>query len=380
MPETAREAIADRLVGRLRVALLVVAAAILLLDLPTLIADADRYRPLWLEAAAYALLAVVTVRAASVVLSRRRWGGRRWPLLIGALVANTAATAAIAPADLFGTAHWSWDIFGWWAVLLLLDRKLRDVLLVMAVRIGVTAGQVLLAGRADRATLVGMGISALAMGGMPIAAWLAGAATNGAAALAAELAAGTERRRTREQIARQVHHDRRTRYADLSDTAAPLLAGLATGVADPADPGVRQACFLEAARIRRLFAEADDSEDPLLHELAACADTAGRRGVVVSLAARGQRPDLPAGVRRAMTDAALGALAAARSTARVTVITTEDRVTVTVVADARPHLSDETTTAGDGPVIVTRARHDEAVWTEASCQIPAAARSAPGGP
>jgi hypothetical protein len=365
--DPAQALIADRAAEQLRRGMLGVSAAILAFSLPTLVDDAADYRPLWCEALAFAVLAGITALAAVPVLRGRPWGAWRWPLLGAALAAHTAATAAVAPAGLFGQSHWSWEIFGWWAVLLLLDRPVRYLAAVLAIHLGVTVGQVVAAGRADVPTFVGMAIVALVLGGLQVAAWLLGAGIRHAAATAARLAADGERLRTAELVAEQLHHDRQTRYAELSATAGPLLAGLARGQLDPGDAATRLACLIEAARIRRLFAETDDSSDPLVHELTACTDLAARRGVVIELAVRGECPPLPQQVRRGLTEPALLALATAASAARVTVIAIPDRVVVSVVTDGTAPPPDEHARhTGREHVDVVWARQDGTVWMEAT--------------
>ena len=75
-----------------------------------------------------------------------------------------------------------------------------------------------------------------------------------------------------------------------------MLAALAAGHADPADPEVRRRSC-SAARLRRLIAE-PTRPDPLLHELRAAADLADRNGLPIELIAIGVPPDLPVEVRR----------------------------------------------------------------------------------
>jgi hypothetical protein len=358
--------IADRTAEGLRRGVLGVQAADLVFSLPILLGNASGYRPFWCEALAFAALVGVSVLAAVPVLRRQPWGAWRWPLLGAALAAHTAATAAVAPADLFGAPHWSWGIFGWSAVLLLLDRPVSILLAVLAVHLGVTVGQVVAVGRADVSTFVGMTITALVLGGLQVAVWFLGAGARRAAATAARLAAEGERLRTADLVAEQIHRDRQAKYAELTGTAGPLLAGLATSELDPGDPAVRQACLIEAARIRRLFAESDDSSDPLVHELTACIDLAARRGVVIQLAVRGECPPLPQQVRRGLTEPAILALATAASSARVTVVAVPDRVTVSVVTDGtEPPPDGRTGGTGQERVDVAWAREDGTVWMEA---------------
>jgi hypothetical protein len=339
----------------------------LVFSLPILLDGGPDYRPFWGEALAFAALVGITAVAAVLVLRGQPWGAWRWPLLGAALAAHTAATAAVAPAVLFGAAHWSWEIFGWWALLLLLDRPVSYLLVMLAIHLGVTLGQVVVVGRADVPTLVGMTILAFLYVGMQVGVWLLGTGARRAAATAARLAAEGERLRTAELVAEQIHRDRQARYAELADTAGPLLIGLASGQLDPGDPAVQQACLIEAARIRRLFAEADDSSDPLVHELSACIDLAARRGVVIQLAVRGQSPRLPQRVRRGLTEPALLALATAASTARVTLVAVPDRVTVSVVTDGTaPPPNEPTGRVGGEQVDVAWVQQDGAMWMEAT--------------
>jgi hypothetical protein len=367
MADTAPAVIADRTANGLRRGVLVIPVADLVFSLPILLGSPRAYRPFWGEALAFAALIGVTGLAAIPVLRRRPWGAWRWPLLGAALAAHTAATAAVAPAELFGAAHWSWEIFGWWAVLMLLDRPLWYLLMLLAIHIGVTVGQVVAVGRADAPTLVGMTILAFLYVGMQVAVWLLGAGVRRAAAVAGWLAAEGERLRTAELVAEQIHRDRQARYAELADTAGPLLAGLASGRLDPGNPAVQQACLIEAARIRRLFAEADDCSDPLVHELTACIDLAARRGVVIQLAVRGECPPLPQRVRRGLTEPTLVALATAASSARVTLVAVPDRVTVSVVTDGTgPPPAEHVGRTGPEQVDVAWARQDGAMWMEAT--------------
>jgi hypothetical protein len=141
----------------------------------------------------------------------------------------------------------------------------------------------------------------------------------------------------------------------------PLLTGLAAGVLDPADERVRTRCAIEAARMRRLFAEHDEVPDPLLHELRACVDTAERRGVTVYLGSCGQRPDVPLRIRRALTEPVLVVLTTTRSHARVTVVGSPVSVTVHAVADGdRPELPPS------GEVAVSTLALDGRHWVEAT--------------
>jgi hypothetical protein len=139
--------------------------------------------------------------------------------------------------------------------------------------------------------------------------------------------------RVHEAIQTQLQRDREARYANIASTVGPVLAGLSDGRLDPSDESVQRVCAIEAARMRRLFAENDESGAPLLHELRACADLAERNGVQVTMEASGSGTMLPLAKRRLLTDPVLVVLAVATESARITVTDHESSVTVSVVAD-----------------------------------------------
>jgi hypothetical protein len=171
----------------------------------------------------------------------------------------------------------------------------------------------------------------------------------------------------RQAVADRIRSARQDRWLDLRTTAEPLLSGLAAGTADPADVAVQRACAVEAARLRRLFAEGDDAPDPLVHELHACADVAQRRGVAVDIETAAQLPgtELPAVPpvgRRALTDLAIAVLVNAISRVRVTVTGTVDGVIVSLVCDspADPDLS-----SAPAGLVVDSQRDGQSLWVEA---------------
>jgi hypothetical protein len=380
MPDPVQSLIAEQFLRGLRVATLAVTAAVLCLwHLPVALSFAGSYRSDRVEFGALAVLVAVTIVGGAVVLLDRPWGPLRWPLVAVALAATVAATAAVEPADLVLAPHWSWKVFGWFAVLLLMDLPLRWFFAALGVQQAITAVQVLAAGRTDASTLVELGVTGLLVGAWQSAVALAAVALRRSAAAAGRVAAEEEELRTAERVAEQLHTDRHERYGGLAVTTAPLLAGLASGDLDPGDPRVQRACAVEAARMRRLFAESDDVPEPLEHELHACIDVAERRGIAVHLSVRGALPPIPLPVRRALTEPAIAALADARSVARVTVVGVDDRVTMSVVTDGAGHGSatgSATTWAtgwatarspgGTRDVRVTQLVGDDKVWLEAT--------------
>ena len=359
--------IAGRLLRGLRLASLGLLAAVLLgWTLPTLLMFTALYQPAWLEIASYAVLAAVAGLVAIVVLRDRPWGWLRWPLTLITVSASAAGTAAVPAADLISSAHWSWQIAGWYAVLLFLDRPVVWLAGVLTGHLGVTALGIVVAGRTDAPVFVAMATGAMVIFGWQLAIGLSAGALRRTASSATRIAAQEEQIRTAEAVAEQVHSDRRARYLDLAVSTAPLLAGLATAELSPADPAVRRACAIEAGRLRRLFAESDETADPLLHEVQACIDLAERRGIEVQLAVLGERPPMSQVARRALTEPLLAVLAGALCTARITMVGLPGAVVLSVVAEVAADLVADRPQPVDGdPVQVSWLAQGTTIWAEA---------------
>ena len=369
MPDPMQAVIVERFQRGLRVGTLAVTAVILFCwHLPVASSFAGSYRSDRVEFGALAVLGAVTAVAAVIVVADRPWGWWRWPLVTAAFAATVAATAAVRPADLVLAPHWSWKIFGFYAALLLMDLAPVWFLGALGAQQAVTVAQVLAAGQTDAATLVELGVTGILLVAWQCVIVLSAAHLRRSADGARRIAAEEEQLRTAERVAEQLHTDRQVRYGELAVTTAPLLAGLAAGDLDPGAPRVQRACAVEAARMRRLFAEGDDVAEPLEHELRACIDVAERRGVAVHLSVRGSLPSLPVPTRRALTEAAIEVLAGARSAARVTVVAVGGLVTMSVVADGDGDGDAAGPGGGSRPLEdlhVTRVAGDDRVWVEA---------------
>ncbi len=294
------------------------------------------YRPAAAAVGAWVVLAAVQI-GGSVLLLRGRLGPvMAWSLAILALVAGAVATFTYPTGEALSDISWAWNTVGWFAVLLLMNRPLVELAALSAANTAVTvvalaAGDAL--GRVMIARLIAVTYAT-------VGAQLLFAFVHRHLVLAtrrtAELAAAREEREVRLAADEAVHAGRAERYQKLRDRAEPLLRGLAEQRLDPADPAIQRAAGVEAARLRRLFAETDDAPHPLLHELRACADIAERRDVDVTMLAYGDLPALPAPARRDLTEAPMLVLASAASWARLTVVANPDLVVVSVVANAPP--------------------------------------------
>ncbi|HEY5878082.1 MAG TPA: hypothetical protein VIU11_04180, partial [Nakamurella sp.] len=165
----------------------------------------------------------------------------------------------------------------------------------------------------DRALLLSLAQTSIGVTIFPLAAALFYPRLAAVARTAQEQAQARQELLSGEARAVRLAQDRATRSAAIATTVVPLLAALADGSADPQDPAVQRAARIESARLRRIFAETDDADQPLLHEIGASMAAAERSGVATVLEVRGAVPDLSVPVRRELLDAPMSLLADARS-------------------------------------------------------------------
>lgn len=336
MPDDDAELIVTNVLHGVRWATVAVTLAVIFgLQVPVVLANRDAYLSFGAQVIALVVFTGVALLVGAMNAVHQDLGAWRWPLVAVVFAASIASTAAVAPGDRYGIVHWAYGTVGWPLVLLTLGNGIGIIAGLLALHCGVTAVQVIAGGTSAVTFASAVSVSAVTVS-FQLAVGVFAVVLRRVAATAAGLARERERLRTAEAVAEQLHADRRDRYASLAESVTPLLGGLASGTLDPADEGVRRACAVEAARMRRLFAEDPTAPDPLVNELRACMELAERNGVAVTFAERGERPPMPKEARRLLTDPAVAVLATAKSTARLTVVGLAGSVTVSVVADAPP--------------------------------------------
>jgi hypothetical protein len=370
MIDDARHVTERSFLRHLRIAILAVTVTVLfLMVLPMMLTHLDSAPGPAAQIGLFLLLLAVAAADAVLVVRNRPWGRLRWPVLAVLLAAYTGFTLLGPDGSVLITDNWQLGIIGWFGLLLLFDRPLWQFLL-MLLGCAVMAAVPVLRGPAGWPGVATVGITIVAIGGFQTLTASVAGMLRRVAASATLAATSVEGTRTRRAVARRVHADRRRRYREIASTTGPLLTGLANGSLDPADGDVIQRCAIEAARMRRLFAESDEREDRLLHELRACVDIAERRGLQVEVVGQGHWPDLPREIRRALTDAPMRMLCTATATARparVTVIGTPDTVSVSVLAGEGATVPEAAECHG---VHTTTITDDGLVWVEATWQAP----------
>ncbi len=349
----------------LRWGVIVMSTAILIaLDLPRLLSSQAAYHVMWPQYVTWLGLFAVTVVVAVATWRDKPLGRLRWVLLAFVFALSILGAVSVKPEYLLGPAHWSEGDAGWQVVLLMMDSRVVVFASVLVAQYLMTFGVAVVAGQAAL-SVVGVVNATWAVLTYQLAIAMIASVLRGLAVRSAKVARDEEQLRTAEAVARQLHEDRKQRYAGLAETTVPLLQGLASGELDPAEETVRRSCAVEAARMRRLFAEGSTVSDPLLHELRACIETAERLGVPVSFAERGTRPTLPAQIRRRLTEPTIAALATARGKARVTVTGTDETVTVSVLAACEPF----TSTSDTDHVSISAMQSGDRWWIQATWQL-----------
>ncbi|MGW4156310.1 hypothetical protein ACWEDF_24470 [Micromonospora chersina] len=362
---TAAHAVADASDRGARIVAVVIALAWhLAIGLPALLGSWSRLAAPPVVAAGWLVTAAVGV-ATGVRLLRGGLPPAR-PLAAALLVVDATVFAAAGERQLFTAANWVWGGLAWFFLLVLWRRPLGWLLGLLAAHATIALVAAALHGATAPADLSRYAMYVYGTSSLPVAVF-AGASTIAALArdragtAAAALGVAAER-----EAAEQARRERQARLALVSGAAEEVLAALAAGDADPADPAVRHRAVLAAARLRRLIAESDDVPDPLLHELRAAADLAERNGLPIELVAVGAPPELPVEVRRRLVDPPTAALAGARGWARLTVVAGPDEVVVSLVTPDHegPDATGPPGGDGDGPVEHLHERDGEIRWTQ----------------
>lgn len=357
---------ADRYLIGLRIGVTTVAGTLLLTM--SMLRNMGSYDPGWSQPVAWLVLAGVVAGGVVLVLRGRPWGRSRPVAVAAILAASVLSMVGLEDGAATTAADWSTGVVGWVALVVLFDRPLAVFVAFLAVHEATVLADVLITRPGDMDALLNALSGAIGTIGYPLAAAIAATALSRAARTVERSRQEGERLRTREAIATRVHAGRGERFTALDGGVLPLLRALRDGTADPADPLVRRDCSIEAARLRRLFAESEDAADPLMHLVRNCVDVAERRHVVVELQVGGRWPDPPGDVRRALTDGLLVLVSTAVSWARVTVMGAEGVLTVGAVADG----GDVPVAVPDGTedVVVDTIKEGELTWVQARWTMP----------
>ncbi|MFD2348326.1 hypothetical protein ACFSTC_01365 [Nonomuraea ferruginea] len=294
MTDAAGERTGAQLKRGLRIATLLVAVAIAGgLGGANLMRHWDVYEWPVAQVVALAMLAAVLACEAVLLVRRRPWNRLRWAAVAVVLAASALSYATLPDGRTSTTTDWIFGAANWAGFTVLLDRPLRTSAGFLAAHELVALLHLFLFGEPDRQALARFATGSVTVIGFPLCVAVGAAVLRGLSAAATTAQRELERVRVVEAVAAASHRRRQQRFTELSASTIPLLEGFADNSLRPDDPAVQRLCAIEAARMRRLFAETDTVADPLVHELRHCADVADRKGVEVELDTRGQWPTPP---------------------------------------------------------------------------------------
>jgi len=323
----------------------------------------------WLNVLCLVGYLAATAMSAVRIVRGTRWRALAWSWLAVILVLSAALRSTLPPDQLSHLQDWSLGAFGFVAVVVLFGQPIVATVVAQLANCLIGVPVLVAGGQVDQPTLVQFAATAVGVSVFPIAAAVFHPQLLRIAELAGRDAVARQQLLAREAKARQVALDRTHRSQAIEATVGPLLQALANGSADPQDPLVRTAARIESARLRRLFAEVDETDEPLLHEVRASMETVERIGVAVTLETRGPIPPLPIPLRRALLEAPMSTLASAATIARVVIIADPQAVSVSVVTDGSAGPDTRVNAPADSrdPMIRTSTTTaDNVTWTQTS--------------
>ncbi|GAB91041.1 sensor histidine kinase [Gordonia rhizosphera] len=302
------------------------------------------------------------------------------PVSSSIIWACCAATIAVIPvqqillatSSLNSGSDWALGTLGWLIVALTYRFPIARSLTALAA-LWVIGSASLLILLPDRESVVSIGYGFVAVALLQALALVFTTSLVTAAQTAKTLNDQHVRRWASEAEERALAADTAANYAALSESLVPLLERLRDSVTDPTDPQLRAAALIEGARLRRLFAQSDNTDHPLLQELQPMIGKAEDRGVTVTVDAGTTLPDVPPELRDELLAIASMALAGARSRARIVFTATAETITVSVVCDC-PGATRDAIEAGMG---IVPAVAGDLTWVELELPLPADVRSVP---
>ena len=259
-----------------------------------------------------------------------------WPLAALLLLVDAVVFAAAGERQLFAAANWVWGTLGWFFVLVLWGRRVSGLIALLGAHALIALAGVLGHGATAPADLARYAMYVYGTSTLPVAVFVGGTAIATLARQRAGAAAAAHAAAAERDAAERARRERRARLTLVSGAAEEVLAELADGRADPADPDVQR----RARAGRRPAAPAHRRVRRRARPAAARA--AGRRRPGGPQRAADRPGRRSATRRRCRWRSAAGwptrsprTLADARGWARLTVVAGPDEVVVSLVTPDR---------------------------------------------
>ncbi|WP_278262709.1 sensor histidine kinase [Nocardia sp. AG03] len=315
----------------------------------------------------YGLAALVVACAVLAPLTPFR--NRATTLLLMALVTAVSTLLCLLIPPYQG--NWAHGAVGWTIVALGLlgPRAVSITALIVWWTIVVV---IVLARRPELANLAGMTYLTAALLFLEIAVVLFAASTH----RVVQVVSGHERQRRQAAASAAVDLELKQecerRYRSQLASVLPVLRDIADGALDLNSPRVVLGARTEYARLRRLFARVDSMDHQLFADTRTAIELAEARGVTVAVEAAPDLPEIPAAAHALVSAATRILLDDSRSKVRITVVTEEDEMTVSVMCDATHAATDELAALPPADDVSTSLLHDPesgAVWLRLRCRI-----------
>ncbi len=280
-------------------------------------------------------LGCIAVAACALVKDVSPWW--RWIAYVGLVGIVPIQVLLLPRAELTTGANWALWALGW-AVTALVYRQPSRIASAALIGYWAVGSTVLLVASPTRETVAALGYNLASVALIQGLALVFTTYLSRAAQTAKNVTDAGVERIAQDTSERAIADDVRSQYAQLQRTLIPLLQRLRDPTTDPADPDVRMAALIEDARLRRLFAQADNRDHALLADMHPAIAAAEERGVTVTVDAGSALPDVDTAVRDRLMLGITLCLSGCRSHARI--VCTADHgsgdsgsVTVSVVGD-----------------------------------------------
>ncbi|WP_156024490.1 sensor histidine kinase [Smaragdicoccus niigatensis] len=187
-----------------------------------------------------------------------------------------------------------------------------------------------------------------------------------------DLGRGQHAAETRFAVEQALQQDYRKRFERLTTEVIVLLRGLADRSLQAGDVRVQERAQAEYSRLRRLFAQADSFEHPLMQRLRPVFDAAADRGVDVTFDVQSRPPDLADQDIEPIAAAIDHLVEGSNNRVRLVVSSSQETVTVSVVSDSTDNVRALVRDAlADGEFQLTVA--DTVTWLRVHLPVPIAA-------
>ncbi|MCE5287941.1 MAG: ATP-binding protein [Nocardiaceae bacterium] len=309
-------------------------------------------------------------------LVRERFMFLRWLWVVLLVVLDHWYLVTLPTSDFLSVQNWVTNAVGWALVAVLCGwvGSWRRVWIGAGILGAMwVVDTVIMVWRSPTGTVIEWaGYNVASIASMQVAGMFCGWLLAEAVHRAEELGRAQHAAQTRFAVEQALQQDYRKRFERLTTEVIALLGGLSDRSLQAADPRVQERAQAEYSRLRRLFAQADSFEHPLMQRLRPVFDAAADRGVDVTFDVQSRPPDLADHDIEPVASAIDHLVEGSNDRVRLVVSSSEEAVTVSVVSDSTDNVRALVRDAlADGEFQLTVA--DTVTWLRVHLPVPIAA-------